>query len=265
MICLTGDVHQRSFNGPDNRYSSYSEAQLARLYCEIAERFQVKVTLFITGKTCVEERRDVQRLSAFPNCEIGGHTFSAFQSPLQRVWKRLFASPLGPRFYQQRDIQRTISVIERTIGKRIHVWRNHAYCHDSHTYSLLHAHGIRTVSDAVSPDAVTPEQTEEGLLSLPINTQPDHEILFHGKYVPGHRKPKRLVGRWTIKEWGERVQEKIVQIEANGGIGTILAHPLCMEVADGMTTFKMLCQILSRFQTSWVSEISLARHNVSCD
>lgn len=254
MICLTGDVHQRSFKGPDNRYSSYSEAQLARLYCEIAERYQVKVTLFITGKTCVEERQDTQRLSAFPNCEIGGHTFSAFRSPLQKVWKRLFASPLGPRFYQQRDIQRTVSVIEQTTGTRIRTWRNHAYRHDRYTYALLYASGIRIVSDAVSPDALCPEKTWPGLLSIPINTQPDHEILFHGKYMPGHRKPKRLVGRWTIEEWGERVKEKIVQIEANRGVATILAHPLCMEVADGMKTFKALCQFLSRFQTSWMSE-----------
>ncbi len=255
MICLTGDVHQRSFQGPDTRYSRYTEAQLARLYCEIAERYNVKVTLFVTGRTCLEESEEIQRLSQYDHCEIGGHTFSAFRSPLHILWKRLFSSPLGPRFYQERDIRRTVSLIEQTIGKKIRTWRNHGYLHNGHTYALLADYGIQIVSDAVSPMIYRAELVSDRLFSLPINTPPDHEILLHGKYLPGHRKPKRLVGRCTVEQWGERIQKKIIEIEEQGGVATILAHPLCMEVADEMKTFKKLCQFLSRFPTHWVSEI----------
>jgi hypothetical protein len=94
------------------------------------------------------------------------------------------------------------------------------------------------------------------LLSLPINTIPDHEHLLHGRYLPERTKPERLAGRVDIRDWLDQVQEKARAIEDHGGIATILARPLCMDVADGMQTFEELCRFLSRYRTGWVSEVA---------
>jgi hypothetical protein len=50
----------------------------------------------------------------------------------------------------------------------------------------------------------------------------------------------------------------VEQIEQHGGIATILAHPLCMEVADRMESFAALCRFLSRFKTGCVSDVAPA-------
>src|SRR5687768_8744084 len=55
MICLTGNVHHHSYHDVDTWYSAFSEARLALRYSEIAARYGVKITLFITGKTCRQE------------------------------------------------------------------------------------------------------------------------------------------------------------------------------------------------------------------
>ncbi|MGZ8422501.1 MAG: hypothetical protein ACXWV7_06140, partial [Nitrospira sp.] len=55
MICLTGNVHHRSYRGVDTSHAQQTEAQLALRYCDIAARHHVKLTLFVTGKTCLEE------------------------------------------------------------------------------------------------------------------------------------------------------------------------------------------------------------------
>ncbi|WP_447600838.1 polysaccharide deacetylase family protein [Nitrospira sp. Nam80] len=255
MICLTGDVHHHSYRGVDTWYSPYSEARLALRYGEIAARHGVKVTLFITGKTCRQEPALVAELSRMPNCEVGGHTYCAFRSPMHWLWKRIGLGVTGPVFFQARDIAKTVRAIERLTGKRIRVWRNHAYRHDQHTYTLLTKAGIEIVSDHVSATATAPERFSEMLLSLPINTAPDHEHLLHGKYLPGRTTPERLSGRVSIHDWLEIVQDNVRAIDNLGGIATILAHPLCMDVADGMQAFEDLCRFLSRYRTGWVSEV----------
>ncbi|GMV51530.1 hypothetical protein FBQ96_08205 [Nitrospirales bacterium NOB] len=254
MICLTGDVHHRSYRGADTRYARESEAQLALRYCDIAARYHIKVTLFVTGQACLEERDTVAELGRRAHCEIGGHTFCAFRSWRHWLSRKLGGSILGPASLQRRDIDRTIAAIEETAGIRITAWRNHAYKRDASTYPLLGERGIRIVSDRVSGVEGAMERISQELVSLPINTLPDHEHLLHGKYLPAHTKPHRLAGRKTIQEWRKTVMQQVEAIEEHDGIATILAHPLCMEIADGMKEFKALCRFLARFQTGWVSE-----------
>ena len=299
MICLTGDVHHHSYRGVDTWYSAFSEARLALRYSEIAARYGVKVTLFITGKTCRQEPALIAELSRMPNCEIGGHTYCAFRSPLHWIWKRLGSSftsrfnalpgdadrdgdvdavdqadiksrfftsttnpnganlgfgITGPAFFQARDIAKTVRAIEQLTGKRIRTWRNHAYRHDQHTYGLLSNAGIEVVSDHLSAMATAPERYSQLLLSLPLNTVPDHEHLLHGKYLPGRTDPERLASRVSLQDWLMTVQEKVAAIEDHEGIATVLAHPLCMDVADGMQSFEQLCRFLSRYQTGFVTE-----------
>jgi hypothetical protein len=59
----------------------------------------------------------------------------------------------------------------------------------------------------------------------------------------------------SIHDWLEIVQDNVRAIDNLGGIATILAHPLCMDVADGMQAFEDLCRFLSRYRTGWVSEV----------
>ena len=171
-----------------------------------------------------------------------------------RVLGKVFPSQHGPRAYQLSDIRRTRMILSQTIGKEVLAWRDHSYIRDRHTYGLLAACGIRVVSDEVSPHAHRPSEVREALLTLPINTLPDHENVLHGKYRPGYTKEDRLAGRLTVEDWGERVRKEILEIEARGGIATVLAHPVCMDLADGMKVFEQICQFASGFRTVFVSE-----------
>jgi len=259
MICLTGDVHHRSYRGVDTRYAQQTEAQLALRYCDIAAQHNVKMTLFVTGKACLEERETLADLSRRSRCEIGGHTFCAFRSIRHWLSKNLTGSVLGSASLQRSDIARTITAIRDVTGKRITVWRNHGYKHDVHTYPLLGESGIHIVSDRIAENTTAVERVSQELLSLPINTLPDHEHLLHGKYLAGRTHFTRLQERITVREWRETVERQVETIEQHGGIATILAHPLCMEVADRMQSFQQLCRFLSQYETRWVSEVAETR------
>ncbi|MDH5562557.1 MAG: polysaccharide deacetylase family protein [Nitrospirota bacterium] len=255
MICLTGDVHQRSYRGTDTPFSPYSEVELAEKYVNIAAGYGIRMTLFFTGKACLEEPRGVKRLAEMPLCEIGGHTFAAFRDPWSRIYRKIYRNPWGSPAHQQRDIVKTINSIQSVIGRRISVWRNHSYINTVDTPKFLETAAIRWVSDEVNPLKQSWEPLSPALNSLPINVRPDHEHLLHGKYQPGKAKPSQLKGRVSIAEWVEQVKTDVQAISAGGGIATILAHPLCMEVADGMVAFEELCRFLQSFPTCWVSEV----------
>ena len=95
MVCVTGDVHQRSYRGTDTPFSPFSEVELAIKYANIAARYGIHITLFFTGKACLEEPSDVKRIADMPHCEIGGHTFAAFRDPWSRIYKKLLGTPWG--------------------------------------------------------------------------------------------------------------------------------------------------------------------------
>jgi len=88
-----------------------------------------------------------------------------------------------------------------------------------------------------------------------MNVLPDHEHVLHGKYQHGKTRPDRLKRRVTIPEWAELVKARIRDICDHGGTATILAHPLCMEIADGMKIFEDLCQYIQQYPTVWISEV----------
>lgn len=256
MICLTGNIRHRSYRSVDRRYSKRTEVQSALRYCDIAAQHNVKATIFITGKACLEERDSVADLGRLANSEIGGHTYCAFQSIRHWLSKHLGGSVLGSAAMQRHDIARTIAAIQDVTGKRITAWRNHDSLYNVRTYPLLGACGIRVVSDRLTEHSTAVERVSQELLSLPINTLPDHEYLLHGRYTTGRTGFAQLQGRRTIQEWRETVEHQVQTIEQLGGIATIVAHPLCMDIADGMHAFEQLCRFLSRYDTRWVSEVT---------
>jgi peptidoglycan/xylan/chitin deacetylase (PgdA/CDA1 family) len=253
MVCVTGDVHQRSYRGTDTSFSPFSEVELATKYANIAARYGIRITLFLTGKACLEEPSAVKRIADMPHCEIGGHTFAAFRDPWSRIYKKLLGTPWGREAHQRGDIAKTIESIQSVTGKRITVWRNHSYVHTVDTPRLLESAAIKWVSDEVNPKKFSWESLSQAMGSLPINVRPDHENLLHGKYQPGKTKQSRLSGRVPISEWVEQAKTDVDAISAAGGIATILAHPLCMEVADGMEAFEELCRFLQPFPNCWVT------------
>lgn len=252
-VCLTGDVHQRSYRGTDTPFSSHSEVELAIKYGQIAEHYGLRMTLFITGRAALEEPKGVQRLAAMSHCELGGHTFSAFRDPWSKIYKKMLGTPWGRLGHQARDIVRTIDCLQEVTGKRIAVWRNHGYVNTVDTPNLLGQAGIGWISDEVNGGKLRGERVTAEVCSVPINILPDHEHLLHGKYVQGQAKPSQLSGRVGIREWLARVQGQVHSVTQAGGVATVLAHPLCMEVADGMQGFEDLCRFLQSFPTCWIS------------
>ncbi len=259
MICLTGDVHQRSYQGTDTPFSPYSEVELSIKYANIAATFGLRITIFVTGKACLEEPLAVRKLAQQPHCEIGGHTFAAFRDPWSRIYRKVYRTPWGRESHQMKDIAKTIESIKAVTGNRIATWRNHSYIQSEETPRLLHEAGIEWISDEVNSMKHSWEKRYQQLKSLPINVPPDHEHLLHGKYRMERCKPIKLVGRVSIGEWAEQVKRKVQTISHQGGIATILAHPLCMEVADGMVVFEELCRFLQSFPSCSVSEIDGSR------
>ena len=85
MIVLTGDVHHRSLHTNDQRHSDIDEVEASRRWVNIAARYNLQATLFVTGLATVEHRASVHELSRMDGLELAGHTWDGFRIPW---WKR---------------------------------------------------------------------------------------------------------------------------------------------------------------------------------
>jgi peptidoglycan/xylan/chitin deacetylase (PgdA/CDA1 family) len=264
MICLTGDVHHE-LGAPGQAYFEGSEPKLARIYAGIAEKHGIKVTLFITGKAFVEDEESVLELSEYENVEIGGHTWSAFRSlPLHNLFKLVGGSVYGPRFYQRRDIRKTLDIINEKTGERAVSWRTHAYGSNQTTIELLEEEGIKVVSDEVSNRKLGPKKLGKGLISLPINVMPDHEHLYYGARTE-ERVKRAIDSGWsdaftsesfTVGAYFRIIKRQIEKIESKSGVATLLLHPFTMKVCDDFKTFERLCAWIQKkeYETIWCRE-----------
>jgi hypothetical protein len=247
MVVLTGDVHQW-IDSADRAYASETECALALRYARIAGAHGLKVTLFFTGLAIIEDAATVRRLLEEPNVEVGGHGWDSFGHPWRyRALNRAFGSPHGPRVMQAWMVRRTCSTIERETGRRVLSWRNHAYAFDSNTPHVLADAGIRVWSDEVQPGRLGPYRHLSGVTSLPINTTPDHEHLYHGSQTVDTVPNARRSDYKSAQAWRAEVLEQTDIMAARGGVATILAHPLCMKVVDDWRTFEHLCSSLSSY------------------
>jgi hypothetical protein len=250
-VVLTGDVHH-FIPSSDRRHAVESESALAVEYARIAERHGLKVTLFFTGRALRDDATDALPLASMESVEIGGHGWDAFTPRwLYRVLGRVSGSPHGYSSWQRRSIARTCAAVGRFAAKPARSWRNHAYVYDSSTPRLLADAGIVAWSDKVDPACTRPYVDDADLVVLPINTLPDHENLYHGD-----RTPETLgdTPSFYPAEWRAHVLEAANATIADGGIATILAHPLCMKVADGWLTFEALCTGLAEHPSMFARE-----------
>jgi hypothetical protein len=258
IICLTGDVHNRSLNSSDQKVSKLTEVEASKIYLMIAEKFNIKVTLFFTGKCFSEEPlNNIKDLLSYKNLEIGGHTYYALRpAVMHNIFRRIWGQSYGPEWYQRLDIRRTVKVIKNTIGRDVLSWRTHSYASDEITYKILDTEGLRVVSDKVDYQASYPQRVGRNLLSMPINTFPDHEHIIH----PGTRKmvesnKANLNKIFPIEKWCEKVEKQILNILSFKGVGVILAHPICMYVSDNFSTFIKLCDFLSQFKGIFIKDV----------
>jgi hypothetical protein len=265
MICLTGDVHHMSLRTNDQRYvrEPDTEVRISRRYVELVERHGVKVTLYVCGKCFTEEWADLEPVARSPLVEVGGHGYRARQPrPLFDWYGKRTGNWNGPAWYQAWDIRRTLEVCEARTRRRPVTWRAHSYKVDRNTYRLLAAAGVRFVSDEIKRDG-QPRVLPEGLISHPINTIPDHDHLYHAHRTPDFVEHANRSGygaddfgavSHSIEDWGAMVLNQASAIDAAGGVATILAHPVCMYLADGFKTFERLLRGIGGMQSLWASE-----------
>lgn len=248
-IVLTGDVHHTIGSG-DQQFIQQSEASLSVSYARIAASYDLKVTLFFTGRAIIEDSEDAKPLLSMDNVEIGGHGWNAFRP---RWWHRMMnlltGSPHGPAPLQRRMIQRTCRTIEQYTRRPVRSWRNHAYRCNQDTPWVLHNAGVVTWSDYVQPEKPGPFRHESGIVVLPINTLPDHENLLHGARTPERVNKEGRESSYSPDVWSNMVRDQIKAIAGDGGIATILAHPICMSIVDNFTTFERLCEFLSHYDS----------------
>ena len=255
-VVLTGDVHH-FINSSDQRFTRYSEAALAVEYARIAARYGLKVTLFFTGRAVLENGADAEGLLSMGHVEIGGHGWDAFRP---RWWygllNRLMGSPYGFPWFQRRLILRTRTVIEEYTGRTVRSWRNHAFRYDRYTPALLAEAGIAVWSDEVNLERYAPYCHPDGIVVLPINTLPDHEHLYHGMRTPELVTVEGRGPSYPPDLWCDKVKAQVEAVIRAGGIATVLAHPICMKIADDWATFRQLCSYLSRYDSLLAMEVA---------
>ena len=237
----------------DQGYLDRTEVEIAIEYAEIAAAYDVPVTLFLTGRTAVEEPERVETLAGMDNVEIGGHNYWAFTTPVHTAWRALgkatrgrIGSWNGPKRFQSYEIRRTIEALE-SVGADVTTWRDHAYRHDRHTAGLLAEHGITHFSDAVGPDEEV--RREDGVTIVPVNAPPDHEHVYHAYRTPEFVAASEFSGPFgsnshSAEEWTRIVIESVSSTVGSDKVTTVLAHPSCMRLADGFTALDDLCETL---------------------
>ena len=265
MICLTGDLHHMSLGTGNQKHCDITEIQVARRYLQLLEKRGVKTTFFVSGKSFLEEWRDLQPIVTHPLVELGGHNWNCFTPEIwHRVSNKLFRSYNGPLWYQRRDVRKTIEIISEKTGERIRYWRNHMYMHGRHTDRVLAENGILVCSDGVKRGSNGMERVTGELYNFPINIIPDHEHLYHAE------RTREWVDWWqkrynwsddfgsesyAIDEWTDLVLRGLEENEERGVTSNLIIHPITMYLCDDMKNFERILDFLSERETVFVSEV----------
>ena len=173
MTFVTGDVHHMSMGGNDQNRLPCTEVEAAIKYADLALKHGVRVTLFLTGRSCYEEKEGAKALSCFQNVEVGGHTWNAFRfKAFHKLSEVAFGSYFGPKRYQEWEVRKTIDSVEGVSGRKCVSWRGHCYKEDASNNAILLKHGIKVVSSTRDRKGLI-KRDRGGLLCLPINTLTD--------------------------------------------------------------------------------------------
>lgn len=252
----------------DQTHLCGTEVEAALKYARIAAKYNIPVTLFVTGRAAVEEPERYRKLAKMDHVEIGGHNYFAYHIPYlgskpYNACYKLFGI-YSPAVAQRLGIRRTIATLSEPLNTPVVSWRDHAYRHDRNTTDILVDSGIQYFSDTVTPDNYRP-YIEDGLVVVPINTLPDHEHMYHAfrteEYVEQLDWHNQFTSEsFSPEEWSEQVLRQVSEIDndADGdGVATVLAHPACMSTADDFETFRRLCDGLAEFDTRLMRELEV--------
>jgi len=253
-VCVTGDVHHMSLGTRDQAHLDGTEVRAAVEYARLAAEYDVPVTLFCTGKTAAEEPDGIRTLREMDHVEVAGHNYWAFDTPVHAAWRAVgkatggaVGSWNGPKPFQRWEIARTVDAFA-DLGVDVVSWRDHAYRRDAHTPACLADAGIRYLSDEVSERPTL--GTESGVTTVPINTPPDHEHVYHA-----YRTPEFVAAldrsfpfgddSRDPADWADWVLDRVRSVREDGGVATVLAHPACMQLADGFDAFESMLEVLA--------------------
>lgn len=253
MICLTIDVHHMGLKGVDQHFLNTTETAASRRFLDVVDEVGVNATMFISGR-CVEEHpEEVAELVACQWVEVGGHNYRCFQPlPFFQLYGKLTGQKNGPYSVQERDVKKTVQLLNDVTGQPLQSWRNHGYRGDRNTSEILAKNGVKFRSDLNDLNSLTP--FHDGFLTIvPINTLPDHDYVDHGPEIENfaaNRKPlmrmirKPVPRSLSIEDWMKDTLKRAEKISEQGGVATILVHPACMEVIDQFQTLRAFLKSL---------------------
>lgn len=250
----------------DQKHMDRTEVEVAVEYANIAAEYEVPITLFVTGKAVVEETERVRELAEMPHVELGGHGYYAFDTALHTAWRALekvtgglAGSWNGPRQFQQWEIRRTKAIMEE-LGADVKSWRDHAYRHDENTAPLLAREGITHFSDTIGPTKDV--RRTNGVTTVPVNTPPDHEHVYHAFRRPGSDSVRRFEGPFGGEsvepdKWVQWVIDQAESVQHSTEAVTILAHPSCLWLANEFESFERLCEWISEHEPSLMRDVTI--------
>lgn len=276
MICLTGDLHHMTLRTGNQAHCDITEIQVAKKFLRLLDDANVKMTMFVSGRSFLEEWTDLRPICQSPLVELGGHNYNCFTPQLwHRFWNKVCGSYNGPAWYQTWEVQKTIKIIENKTGQRIKSWRNHMYMHGPYTERVLSNCGIDVCSDGVSRASNGPQWDERGVFNFPLNVMPDHEHLFHAERTP------EWVDWWVkrygwsddygsesyyVEDWADRVIDELQAHERDGVVSNMIIHPITMYLCDKFKAFERILDYIASRETVHVSELatlSPCRNNVT--
>lgn len=266
------------------RHGLPDEVACAEKFARIAERHGVPVTLFLTGRCAPAAPDALRRLAANPLVELGGHTWNGLQPAWRHMLReRRDGSFYGSAPAQRADVTRTLGALGAAAGRPITLWRTHAFRGDRVTLEVIEDQGVRVVSDRVDPEGRI-EHVGRRLVSVPVNTPVDHDHMLHGAFTRswverdaeiradpraalrrpwqgrnlargakelvkrglGLPAPRPSADRRDPAAWWRWTREALDQRLAARGFATLLLHPACMEIVDGMALLDTIFRELAR-------------------
>lgn len=268
MICFTCDIHHASLGLSYNPYSDLSEMRVTQRFLRLLEKYNVKATIFVTGKCFTEEWDDLKPICEHPLVEIGGHNYFCFKPEIvHRAWEKAFHNFNGPWPYQFYDVKKTVDVIRKRTGYRIQSWRNHTLAHGPNTENILSSLGIRICADEVRASGTGPERHWTGVYNFPVNTMPDYDHVYHANRTEEHVKRVIEKYHWRddfgsesyyVDQWTDIVLDQIKRKVAANAPANVLIHPMTQYIADKLTSVERLLEYIGSQPNCLYRELSTA-------
>ena len=263
-MILSCDIHHQSLGTENQKYSDRSELECAYDFFKMCEERKIKSTFFFSGLAFKEDWNEkFEEICSSDLVEIGGHNWDCFSNTLiHRLFNKVIGSYNGTISMQKRDCERTKEMCLLRTGREIETWRNHMYMHGPNTNQALGESGIIVCSDGV--DRHSQGFSYDGsIYSLPINTIPDHEHLYHAE------RTEEWVENWIkrynwqddfrsqsyyIKEWTEIYLKNLSRMQVDKRLPVSIIHPITMYLADKYKSIETILDVIQKSKTVSILE-----------